>query len=183
MLLYHYERKGLWILTTLLICTIVLPKQLSKNKNPFFLLENITLPDTLTINIEQPIVRLELNQADSLSLIKIKGIGPYYAHKILNFRKRLGGFYTVKQLKELNMTYFNVDSSAFLFHVNPLLIQKRELDTLTFKEILRHPYLEYEDVILIFQAKKQYKRVSYDTLQQHRVLPSHKLKKIKPYFK
>ena len=126
---------------------------------------------------------LELNQADSLALIRIKGIGPYYAHRILTYRKRLGGFHAVSQLKELNMIYFNADSSNTLLKANPALIRKKDFQTLTFKEILRHPYLEYEDVVLIFQAKKKYGTIAYDTLQKHRVLPTHKLRKIKPYFR
>ena len=117
------------------------------------------------------------------ALIRIKGIGPYYAHRILTYRKRLGGFHAVSQLKELNMIYFNADSSNTLLKVNPALIRKKDFQTLTFKEILRHPYLEYEDVVLIFQAKKKYGTIAYDTLQKHRVLSTHKLRKIKPYFR
>lgn len=124
-----------------------------------------------------------MNLADSLTLLRIKGIGPYYAHRILTYRERLGGFCDVNQLKELNMTYFNVDSSASLLTADPALIRKKDLQSLTFKEILKHPYLEYEDVVLIFQAKKKYGSVAYDTLRSHRVLPAHKLRKIKPYFR
>lgn len=184
MLLYHYEKKGLWVLTTLIIALAVLPRQFSGGRNALFLLEAIILPDTTLPPIPpKQEAALELNQADSLALIRIKGIGPYYARRILTYRERLGGFYAVSQLKELNMTYFNVDSSAALLTANPALIRKKDFQTLTFKEILRHPYLEYEDVVLIFQAKKKYGGVAYDTLQKHRVLPSHKLRKIKPYFR
>lgn len=183
MLLYHYEKKGLWVLTTLIVCVAVLPHEFTANRNTFFLLEEVILPDTNFREEPEAIIALELNSADSLSLIQIKGIGPYYARRILNFRKRLGGFYDVNQLKELNMTYFNVDSSAIYLKANPALICKKDLQALSFKEILKHPYLEYEDVVLIFQAKKKHGTIAYDTLQKYRVLPSHKLKKIKPYFK
>ena len=184
MLLYHYEKKGLWILTTLIIGLVVLPRQFSGSRNAFFLLEEIVLPDTSLMQLpEKAQDVLELNQADSLALIRIKGIGPYYAHRILTYRKRLGGFHAVSQLKELNMIYFNADSSNTLLKANPALIRKKDFPTLTFKEILRHPYLEYEDVVLIFQAKKKYGTIAYDTLQKHRVLPTHKLRKIKPYFR
>lgn len=184
MLLYHYEQKGLWVLTTLIVLLVVLPGQFSGGRDTFFLLEEIILPDTNFSQIpEKQYSVLELNQADSLALIRIKGIGPYYARRILTYRERLGGFHTVNQLKELNMTYFNVDSSAHLLTVNPALIRKKNLEVLTFKEILKHPYLEYEDVVLIFQARKKYGAVTYDTLRKHRVLPFHKLKKIKPYFR
>ena len=125
---------------------------------------------------------IELNSADSTTLVEIRGIGPYYAAKIIRYRERLGGYYRTEQLKDLRMTYFNVDSSAHLFTVNPGLIRKKDLNTLTFKEVLRHPYLEYEDVKLIFNAKNKYKKISMDTLEKRKILPVYKLKKIKPYF-
>lgn len=48
------------------------------------------------------ITRMDLNAADSLALISLRGIGPYYAHKILEYRRRLGGVFTSKaQLLEI----------------------------------------------------------------------------------
>lgn len=41
--------------------------------------------------------KLDLNTADSLALIGLRGIGPYYAHKIIEYRRRLGGVFTSKQ--------------------------------------------------------------------------------------
>lgn len=182
--LYHYEKQGLWILTTLIVFLLVLPRQFSGSRDAFFLLEAVVLPDTNLPQIaeDSPAV-LELNRADSLALLRIKGIGPYYARRILAYRERLGGFCDVNQLKELNMTYFHVDSSASRLTADPALIRKKDLQSLSFKELLRHPYLEYEDVVLIFQARKKYGTVAYDTLRTHRVLPAHKLRKIKPYFR
>ena len=49
------------------------------------------------------ITRMDLNAADSLALISLRGIGPYYAHKILDYRRRLGGIFTSKsQLLEID---------------------------------------------------------------------------------
>ena len=49
------------------------------------------------------IIRLDLNSADSLQLLSLRGIGPYYAGKILEYRRRLGGVFTTKeQLLEID---------------------------------------------------------------------------------
>ena len=49
------------------------------------------------------ITKLDLNTADSLQLISLRGIGPYYAHKIIEYRRRLGGIFTSKeQLLEID---------------------------------------------------------------------------------
>lgn len=184
MILYYYEKKGLWVLSVLMVALIFVPRQLRLKKQEAFWLECMpAVPDSVFIP-ENParVFPIELNGADSATLVRIRGIGPYYARKIIRYREKLGGYYKVGQLKELRMTYFDVDSAAGSFTVNPKLIRKKDLNALTFKEVLRHPYLEYEDVKLIFNAKNKYKKVNIDTLGRRHILPAYKLKKIKPYF-
>ncbi len=199
MLFSTSERKGIMVLLILIAAIVVIPRHIRPRSPSLYLLpipmsgidDSLFVPkDTLKSSPAfiptknpQSAFPVELNTADSITLIKIKGIGPYYASKIIRYRQRLGGYYAVNQLKELKMTYFNVDSSAHLFRVNPDFIQKSDLDTMSFKAVLRHPYLEYEDVQMIFNAKKKYRHISYDTLEQNKVLARHKLKKIKAYFK
>ena len=83
----------------------------------------------------------------------------------------------------IKFQYLNIDSLLPCFSVNPALIRKKELDTMSFKSVLHHPYLEYEDVQLIFNAKRKFGKINYSILESQKVLPPFKLKKIKPYFK
>ena len=97
--------------------------------------------------VSEEIVPLEINTADSLALIEVSGIGAYTAKNILKYREMLGGFVSVNQLSEVYgikpqqleqiIPYLNVDASK---------IQKLNINTATFKELLRHPYLKYEIV-------------------------------------
>ena len=49
------------------------------------------------------IPKLDLNAADSEALLSLRGIGPYYASKILAYRRRLGGSFTsLDQLLEID---------------------------------------------------------------------------------
>ena len=49
------------------------------------------------------IPKLDLNSADSEALLALRGIGPYYASKILSYRRRLGGsFASLDQLLEID---------------------------------------------------------------------------------
>lgn len=192
------QQKGL-ILLLLLIGIVVLPSQFLRHEHDFFLLidtEEVeidtsilnmdpVLSEKLKVKSQRPkrkITKVELNAADSAQLDAIRGIGPYYAKKILHYRDLLGGFHSVEQLKEIKMVYFNVDSAIQYFSVNPDLIRQRDLDTMSFKSILRHPYLEYENVQAIFKAKRKYGKLSYALLEEKQILPSLILKKIKPYF-
>ena len=120
---------------------------------------------------------IELNSADSTTLIGVRGIGPYYAKKILRYREQLGGFHSTRQLGEIKFQYLNIDSLLPCFSVNPALIRKKELDTMSFKSVLHHPYLEYEDVQLIFNAKRKFGKINYSILESQKVLPPFKLKK------
>jgi DNA uptake protein ComE-like DNA-binding protein len=53
--------------------------------------------------------KIELNSADSVDLVSLPGIGPFYASKILNYRKRLGGFAFKEQLMEV----YGIDKERF----------------------------------------------------------------------
>ncbi|MDL2283440.1 helix-hairpin-helix domain-containing protein [Odoribacter sp. OttesenSCG-928-G04] len=183
MILYSYERKGIYLLIVFISSLCIFPRLFIKQKHDLYIIPVLNLPEIPEVNVPEIPEVLDLNRVDSASLVKIKGIGGYYASKIIAYRKKLGGYYSVSQLKELNMTYFNVDSLAHLFTVDPSYIQKKELNQMSFKEVLSHPYLEYEDVKMIFNAKNRYKSVSFDTLKNRGVLPDYKLRKIKPYYK
>lgn len=88
---------------------------------------------------------VELNAADSASLTALPGIRPWTAHRIIRHRSALGGFISVSQLLEVH----GFDSVLFRrvelhLEVNPDLIQKTAINELSFKEILRHPYIDFE---------------------------------------
>jgi len=194
MLFNAYEKRGILIILLIVCGVVVIPRHFRSHRHDLFFLpvvqendsifpagKNRPYPPPAIQKREMTVV--ELNTADSATLVKIRGIGPYYARKIIAYRERLGGYCSVEQLKELNMKYFDVDSSRELFRVNPELVICKDLDSLSFKEMLRHPYLEYEDVQLIFGARKQYGHLSYRLLEEKKVLPPRILKKIKPYFR
>lgn len=191
---YTTEQKGIATLVILIVCLFILPRQFLHRENNFFILTEIDQPpiDTtppeivrkqITNKFVQAIKPIELNRADSSALVQIRGIGPYYATKIIRYRERLGGYNNIRQLKELKMTYFNVDSMAHLFTIDSSFIIKKDLDSMTFKEVLRHPYLEYEDVKLIFNTKNKNKKISYSILKEQKILPDYLLNRIHPYFK
>lgn len=176
------EKKGIITLGILTIALFVLPQAIHKSEYPVFLIPYSQLSDT-TQPFPQKHHVIELNSADSTTLVGIRGIGPYYAKKILRYREQLGGFHSTRQLGEIKFQYLNIDSLFPCFSVNPALIRKKELDTMSFKSVLHHPYLEYEDVQLIFNAKRKFGKINYSILESQKILPLFKLKKIKPYFK
>jgi competence protein ComEA len=112
----------------------------------------------------------ELNSVDSVSLLSLDGIGPYYAGKIIRYRDRLGGFTCTEQLMEIKgMDSTRYDQFKGQVTVSPQLIRKINLNTVTFKELLKHPYFEYYLVKEIFNYKDGIR--AYDSVEQLRKLP------------
>lgn len=84
--------------------------------------------------------RVELNGSDSTQLMRVPGIGRYYARQIENRRKWLGGFYTTDQLLEIDD--FPKDAINY-FYVNESLIKKININKASLSELKRHPYINY----------------------------------------
>lgn len=90
---------------------------------------------------------INLNTADTTELMAVNGIGRTFAKRILAYRAKLGGFYSVSQLTEVyglsadKLEAFNAD-----FQIDKNQIQQLNLNQATFKELVAHPYLEYEQV-------------------------------------
>jgi len=96
---------------------------------------------------------LEVNRADSAQLEALPGIGPVLASRIIRYRKLLGGFYKVSQLKEIyGMSEELWMRSSPRMMVDTSGMKKLEINFLSVAELGRHPYIGFR------QAKKIVKR-------------------------
>jgi DNA uptake protein ComE-like DNA-binding protein len=101
-----------------------------------------------SIKTDQPV---ELNTADTTLLKQLRGIGSGYAKMIVNYRTKLGGFYSKEQLLEVYR--FPAETYAKIEHqlwVDTTYIQKLPINQLSIDQLKRHPYIRY------FQAKSLY---------------------------
>jgi len=128
-------------------------------------------------------VKIELNTADSAALLALTGIGPSYAGRIIKYRDRLGGFYIREQLMELKgMDSIRFNQFKEQITIDTALIRKIDLNTVAFKDLLKHPYFEYYLVKAIFQKKDEIKRFdSVGQLKQIEVMYQELYDKIAPY--
>jgi len=104
---------------------------------------------------------VELNSADTFELQRLKGIGPAFARRIVGYRDRLGGFLEKRQILEV----FGMDTVRYRYiaayiKVNPDSIRKIDLNAVTFKELLRHPYFPFELTRAILLYRQKNKRFS-----------------------
>ena len=151
----------------------------------------ITLPDeektTVADNNKpspiQETMLIELNAADTTALEKINRIGTSLAKRIVEYRQKLGGFYSVEQLLELN----GVNEERFS-DIAPYLVVDRgkivklDLNKSSFKDFTRHPYFEQYIVKAIFEYKdKNGLFSSVDDIRKIPLIYNDLYNKINPY--
>lgn len=100
---------------------------------------------------------IELNAADSLSLMEVRGIGPAFAGRILKFRNALGGFSSKEQLREV----FGIDSAKFetispQLTLNTAAVKRINLNTATYEELNMHPYISAKQANAIIQYRRKH---------------------------
>jgi len=127
---------------------------------------------------------LNINRADSADLLPLPGIGPVFAGRIIKYRKLLGGYVTVDQLAEVyGMPGETIDLIRNHVFIDSSAIRKIRLDSASFRELLRHPYLEYEDVKALVEYRDFKGDISsINELKTNHVLYDSTLNKIDGYF-
>lgn len=114
------------------------------------------------VNSEPPISRyadlmIELNTADSLALIALRGIGPVYSSRIIKYRELLGGYYELEQLKEVyGLPIETIEHISNHLQIDPGSILKIKINTLDASAISKHPYISYKQAKTIVNYRKQH---------------------------
>ena len=100
---------------------------------------------------------VELNHADSLQLISINGVGPFYAKQILKYRKELGGFRNYDQLTEIwGLENLEIQKLKQQTSIDTLHIRKVNVNTIELEQLKLHPYLNYKQAKMILNYRKQH---------------------------
>lgn len=87
---------------------------------------------------------IDINSADTTAFISLPGIGSRLAARIVLFREKLGGFYSVDQLAET----FGLPDSTFqkikqYLEVKNLALRKININTASLDELKVHPYIKW----------------------------------------
>ncbi len=136
-------------------------------------------------NEEEVIRSFDINLADTVQLLKIRGIGSVLSARILKFRDALGGFYDLDQLKEVyglsTETQDELLKYAKLGLNNVKLIP---INNVTQEELRKHPYINNKQAQLIVNYRNQHGYFSnlIDLGKLHG-LDQEFLRKIGPYLK
>lgn len=87
---------------------------------------------------------VDINTADTLMFIALPGIGSKLASRIINFRDKLGGFYSIDQVGE---TYALPDSTfrkiKQYLELKTLSLRKININTASIDVLKAHPYIKW----------------------------------------
>jgi DNA uptake protein ComE-like DNA-binding protein len=126
---------------------------------------------------------ININRADSVQLLPLPGIGPVFARRIIRYRELLGGFVHLDQL--LEVYGFPVETLKLIrdrITFDTVAIRKICMDSASFRDLLRHPYLDLEDVkALVAYRDFKHNISTLSELREAQVLPDSILIRIGPY--
>ena len=99
---------------------------------------------------------VDINTADSVQLALLPNISKYMASRIIRYKNSLGNFVDVEQLMEVK----GIDTACF-YSMAPYLamsqveVEKINVNTFEFKSLLKHPYLDYDQVKSIVSYREK----------------------------
>lgn len=134
--------------------------------------------------VVKSILKKDINSASEEDFKIINGIGDKLAKRIVDYRTKLQGFSMNDQLFEVwNLDKDVADKVLLHFEViNPPTIQKINVNTATFKEVLAIVYIDYELTKKIFNYKNQVAEIqSIEELKKIDGFPLEKFSRITLY--
>ena len=125
---------------------------------------------------------VEINSADSLSIVFLKGIGPGFTKRIIKYRSMLGGFHSINQLKEV----YGMTDSLFLvlssqIKLNPDAVTKIPINAIDFNSLRKHPYFNFQIAQAIINYRSKRGKLTEEDIKALGMFSDEKLSLILPY--
>lgn len=126
---------------------------------------------------------ININTADTSAFIALPGIGSKLAARIVNFRDKLGGFYSINQVAET----FGLSDSTFQKIKQYLVLEnttlrKLNINTATVDDLKAHPYIKYSLANPIVAYRNQHGLFTkVEDIKNVLIVTDEIFKKIAPY--
>lgn len=127
---------------------------------------------------------IPINQADSAELLPLPGIGPVFAGRIIKYRDLLGGYFRVEQLNEVyGLSLETIELIRDRIVLDTSLVSRIRIDSASFRELLRHPYLDLDEVKALVDYRDFKKDItSLRELRENNILEDSTIWRVGPYF-
>lgn len=126
---------------------------------------------------------VELNAADTTELKKVPGIGSVLAVRIVKYRRLLGGYTAVEQLREV----YGIDAERYAsltawFRVDTSGVRLLPVNRLPADSLWRHPYISYRQARTLERLRRQKGRLTgWEDLSLLEEFPEADRKRLQPY--
>ena len=126
------------------------------------------------------VTQVDVNRADTAELMRIPGIGTYRANKIVEYRRKLGGFFKAEQVMEACempdeiLQWVRVDTGVPIRKVN---VNKSSL-----QRLMSHPYITFYQARAVIEYRKAHGDLKgIDELKGLEGFTPLKIEKLQPY--
>ncbi len=141
--------------------------------------------ETVALTPREPVKPFiaDINTADTLELMKIRGIGSYFSNQIILRRELLGGYVSIEQLKDIfGMEEERFESIKKYITIKDTIIRKININEAEFSDMLRHPYFDKNLVNNLIQMREQHGRFkSVDDVKRSHLVDEETFDLIAPY--
>lgn len=128
---------------------------------------------------------IEINRCDSVTLVRLPGIGPVLSARIIKYRRLLGGYARIEQLKEVyglpEETYELIKNRV---SADSTFISRIDINTAGYKELSHIRYLEKYEISSILKYRQLKGRIEeISELISNKIITKEKAFKVGPYLK
>lgn len=126
---------------------------------------------------------IDINTADTTAFISLQGIGSKLSVRIVNFRDKLGGFYSINQVAET----FGLPDSTFqkikqYLKLENGAVRQININNATVEELKAHPYIRYSIANPIVAYRKEHGPfATLDGIKKVMAVTEEVYNKISPY--
>ena len=125
------------------------------------------------------IPRIDINKADSTAFETLPGIGPYFAAKMVSYRKELGGYSYPEQLMDIyHFDQEKYDALKDLVTCSPP--EPYPIWTLSERDLARHPYISRDEAhsIVLYRTHQPQEAWTVEGLRKAGILSEEHMKKL-----
>lgn len=156
--------------------------ELKSSPNPIFNPADTVVKSTIASKTKN-LNKIQFTEADSTLLQIVPGIGPGLSGRIIKYRERLGGFYSINQLNEIfGLKPETITEIWNYFDFNPLITRKIQINLAATDQLSSHPYISYGEAKVIIAYRNQHGNYnSASDLKNIKIFKEEWISKIEPY--
>ena len=126
---------------------------------------------------------VDINQATQEDFESLKGIGPFYAKKIVEYREQLGGYISEQQLLEIwKFDQEKLTSIKPSITITSAKLKKININSATAEELKAHPYITWNVANSIVKMRAKFNKYSnFEQLLESELINKQLLDKLQPY--